>query len=110
MGAAIVDNAVYVLQKHELTQLIDHDGDGVADEYRAICNGFGVSSDFHEFAFGLVHQDNHFYANLSVPMRLMDNERPLPDRGRTVKIAMNGSIEHINSGLRQPNGIGVGVR
>ena len=109
LGAEVVGGSIFVLQKHELTQLIDHDGDEVADEYRAICNGFGVSTDFHEFAFGLVHKDDHFYANLSLPMRLMANENPLPDRGRTLKIAMDGSFEHINYGLRQPNGIGLGV-
>jgi len=109
LGVAVVKDDIFVLQKHELTQLIDHDGDGITDEYKAICNGFGVSTDFHEFAFGLVYKDDHFYANLSLPMRLMDNEKPHPDRGRTVKIAMDGSFEWINSGLRQPNGIGLGI-
>ncbi|HEX5023928.1 MAG TPA: c-type cytochrome [Agriterribacter sp.] len=109
LGVAVVNSDIFVLQKHELTQLIDRDGDGITDEYKAICNGFGVSADFHEFAFGLVYKDDHFYANLSLPMRLMDNEKPHPDRGRTVKIAMDGSFEWVNSGLRQPNGIGLGI-
>lgn len=109
LGAEVVDGAIYVLQKNELTQLIDYDGDQVADEYKSICNSFAVSTDFHEFAFGLVYKDEHFYANLSVPMRLMDGEMPLWDRGRTVKMAMDGSFEHINHGLRQPNGIGIGI-
>jgi len=109
LGVEVVDNEIFVLQKHELTQLIDLDGDEVADEYRAICNGFGVSADFHEFAFGLAYKDNHFYLNLSLPMRLMENEKPLPDRGKTIKVARNGSFEWVNHGLRQPNGIGLGV-
>jgi len=109
LGAEVVDGSIFVLQKNELTQLIDHDGDMVTDEYKSICNSFGVSTDFHEFAFGLVYKDEHFYANLSVPMRLMDGEMPLWDRGRTIKIAMDGSFQHINHGLRQPNGIGVGI-
>ena len=109
LGVTVVEDQIYVLQKHELTQLIDLDGDQIIDEYRAICNEFDVSTDFHEFAFGLVHRDQHFYANLSIPMRLMAGEMPLPDRGRTVKIGMDGTVEHINYGLRQPNGIGFGV-
>jgi cytochrome c len=109
LGTAVVNGNIFVLQKHELTQLIDHDHDDITDEYRSICNDFGVSADFHEFAFGLVFKDDHFYANLSLPMRLMDNERPHPDRGRTIKIAMDGSFEPVNHGLRQPNGIGIGV-
>ena len=109
LGLTVVDSSIYVLQKHELTQLIDHDGDEVSDEYKVVCNGFGVTTDFHEFAIGLIHRDQHFYANLTIPMRLMANEKPLPDRGRTVKIAMDGTFEHINHGLRQPNGIGFGI-
>jgi len=110
LGLEVVDGEIFVLQKQELTQLIDLDGDDIIDEYRAICNGFEVSTDFHEFAFGLVFKDDHFYANLSLPMRLMAHENPLPDRGRTVKIAMDGSFEWLNYGLRQPNGIGLGIQ
>ncbi len=109
LGLEVVDGDIFVLQKQELTQLIDLDGDDIIDEYRAICNGFEVSTDFHEFAFGLIYKDDHFYANLSLPMRLMASEKPLPDRGRVVKIAMDGSFEWLNYGLRQPNGIGIGV-
>lgn len=109
LGLAVVEGEIFVLQKQELTQLIDHDGDEVTDEYRSICNSFDVSVDFHEFAFGLVYKDGYFYANLSMPMRLMANEKPLPDRGKTLKIAKDGSYEEIIYGLRTPNGIGMGV-
>lgn len=109
LGLAVVEGDIFVLQKQELTQLIDHNGDEIIDEYKAICNGFGVSADFHEFAFGLVYKDDHFYANLSLPLRLMTTENPHPDRGKTIKIAKDGSFEWINHGLREPNGIGIGV-
>ena len=109
LGLEVVDGELFVLQKHELTQLIDHDGDDIIDEFKAICNGYGVTSDFHEFALGLEYKDEYFYANLSLPLRLMANEKPHPDRGRTIKIARNGSFEWVNGGLRTPNGIGIGV-
>ncbi|MFT7034667.1 MAG: cytochrome c [Cyclobacteriaceae bacterium] len=109
LGLEVVDGELFVLQKHELTQLIDHDGDDIIDEFKAICNGFGVTSDFHEFALGLEYKDGYFYANLSLPLRLMANEKPHPDRGRTIKIAKDGSFERVNGGLRTPNGIGIGV-
>ncbi|WP_282162408.1 c-type cytochrome [Ulvibacterium marinum] len=109
LGLSVVEDEIFVLQKQELTQLIDHDGDGITDEYKSICNSFDVSMDFHEFAFGLVYKDGYFYANLSMPMRLMSNEKPLPDRGKTLKIAKDGSYEEVIHGLRTPNGIGIGV-
>lgn len=109
LGIEVVDGEIYVLQKHELTKLKDLDGDEVADEYEAICNSWGVTSDFHEFAFGLVYKEGYFYATLSMAMRLMSHEKQHPDRGRTIKIGRDGRHEWINYGLRTPNGIGMGV-
>lgn len=109
LGIEVVDGEIYVLQKHELTRLKDLDGDEVIDEYEAICNSWGVTSDFHEFAFGLVYKDGYFYASLSMAMRLMSHERQHPDRGRAIRISRDGTFEPLNYGLRTPNGIGLGV-
>lgn len=108
LGLTVVNGDIYVLQKHELTKLIDHDGDEVADEYAAICNSWGATADFHEFAFGLIYKDGYFYATMSMAMRLMSNERQLPDRGAVLKIGMDGRYEKVIYGLRQPNGINFG--
>ncbi|XOV93612.1 MAG: c-type cytochrome [Bacteroidota bacterium] len=108
LGMEVVDGEIFVLQKHELTQLIDHDGDEIIDEYKAICNTWGVSNDFHEFAFGLVYKENHFYVTLSMAMRLLETEEQKVDRGRTIKIARDGTYEWVNYGMRTPNGIGLG--
>ncbi|MEO6290103.1 MAG: c-type cytochrome [Ginsengibacter sp.] len=108
LGITVVNGKIFVLQKQELTQLIDRDGDEIIDEYRAVCNSWGVSGDFHEFALGLLYNEGHFYVTLGLAMRLMSDEKQKPDRGRTIKIAMDGSYEWINYGLRMPNGIGVG--
>ncbi|MDQ2656320.1 MAG: c-type cytochrome, partial [Bacteroidota bacterium] len=109
LGIEVVDGEIFVLQKQELTQLKDLDGDDVIDEYKVVCDSWGVTSDFHEFSFGLVHKDGHFYATLSMAMRLMSTERQHPDRGKTLRISKDGSFEWINYGLRTPNGIGLGV-
>ncbi|NBB18430.1 c-type cytochrome [Runella sp. CRIBMP] len=109
LGIEVVNGEIYVLQKHELTKLIDTDGDEIIDEYRVVCNSWGVTADFHEFAFGLVYKEGYFYVTLSMAMRLKPDEKQLPDRGRTIKIAPNGSFESVNYGLRTPNGIGLGV-
>jgi cytochrome c len=108
LGLEVVNGEIYVLQKHELTKLIDHNGDDVADEYASICNSYGATADFHEFAFGLVYKDGYFYATMSMAMRLMSNEKQLPDRGAVLKIGMDGRYEKVIYGLRQPNGINHG--
>ena len=109
LGMEVVDGDIYVLQKHELTKLVDLDGDDIIDSYEVVCNSWGVTDDFHEFAFGLLYKEDHFYITLSMAMRLKANERQHPDRGRTLKISKTGEVEYLDYGLRTPNGIGEGV-
>jgi cytochrome c len=112
LGLKVVDDTIYVLQKQELTKLVDQNGDGVMDEYYTLCNQWGVSANFHEFAFGLVYKDGYFYGSLATDILPGGAGAPVQpkDRGRTFKIARNtGNIEFITSGLRTPNGIGIGV-
>ncbi|MEM7658053.1 MAG: family 16 glycoside hydrolase [Bacteroidota bacterium] len=112
LGLKVVEDTIYVLQKQELTQLIDHTGDGIIDEYRTLCNGWRASSNFHEFAFGLVYEDGYFYATLATAIEPggASTQPQIPDRGRAFKISRkDGSFEFIAQGLRTPNGIGIGV-
>ena len=109
LGIEVVDGEIFVLQKQELTHLIDHNGDDIIDEYRTVSDRWEVSDDFHEFSFGLVHLDGYFYATLSMAMRLIGDEQQKLDRGRTIKISPDGSYDWINYGLRTPNGIGLGA-
>lgn len=52
----LVENAasILVMQRPELTRLRDTDGDGVCDSYETLWDGFGLSGNYHEFAFGPV--------------------------------------------------------
>ena len=109
LGIKVAEGDIFVLQKQELTQLINHDGDGITDEYRAVCNDFGATADFHEYSYGLEYRDGFFYATLGLAMRLMPRELQHPDRGSTIRIDRQGNWERVNYGLRQPNGIGTGV-
>lgn len=108
MGLKVVNDEIFVLQKQELTQLVDHDGDGITDEYRNISNSWGATTDFHEFSYGLEYKDGFFYASLGLAHRLEDDELQDPDRGKLIKIAEDGSFETVIFGLRQTNGLGLG--
>jgi cytochrome c len=112
LGIKVVNDTIYVLQKQELTRLIDHDGDGIIDEYQTVCDKWRVSPNFHEFAFGLAYKDGYFYAALATaiePGGASANPQ-IPDRGKVVKISKkDGSIEFLAHGLRTPNGVGIGV-
>ncbi|MCA9310412.1 MAG: DUF1080 domain-containing protein [Phycisphaerales bacterium] len=111
LGLCVVDGDIYVLQKQELTRLIDHNGDDIIDEYQCVCSGWPVSPNFHEFAFGLVHAGDHFYANLAIAINPGGRSTwpQVPQRGSTIAISPNGTYEVVAHGLRTPNGIGFGV-
>lgn len=111
LGLKVVADRIFVLQKQELTELIDLDGDEVIDEYRTICNGWGTTGNFHEFAFGLVYRDGFFYATLATAI-MPGGKSAHPqnkDRGKVIKIGLDGRFEFVASGLRTPNGIGEGT-
>lgn len=110
LGIKVVDGEIYVLQFHELTKLIDTNNDGTADEFRAICNSWSATSNFHEFAFGLVYRDGFFYANLAVAINPggRNTEPAAPERGSVIRIdPRKGTHEIIAAGIRTPNGIGL---
>lgn len=112
LGLKVVGDRTFVLQKQELTELIDHDGDEVIDEYKTLCNGWRVSGNFHEFAFGLAEKDNHLYLTLATAIEPggASTNPQIPDRGKVVKVNIdNGDFEFVAHGLRTPNGIGIGV-
>lgn len=112
LGLTVVNDTIYVLQKQELTRLIDTDGDGVIDDYQTVSDAWDVSANFHEFAFGLIYKEGYFYATLATAIEPggASGVNQIKDRGKVVKIARkDGSTEFIASGLRTPNGIGFGI-
>lgn len=112
LGLKVVDDQIFALQKHELTQLIDSNGDGAVEEYRTVSDQWRVSANFHEFAFGLEYEDGYFYAALATAIEPggASTDPQIPDRGKAIKIARkDGSVEFLAHGLRTPNGIGKGV-
>ncbi len=107
LGIKVIDDEIFVLQKHELTQLFDLDGDGVMDEYRVVANDWALTNDFEELAFGLAYREGQFYTGLSVPL---DKDgailiEDIPDRGQLVRVGFDGSVEPIAGGFQVPNGI-----
>lgn len=56
-----------VMQRAELTRLKDIDGDGKADDYETVFDGFGLTGNYHEFAFGPAKgPDGSLYIALNV--------------------------------------------
>ncbi len=119
LGLKVLNGAIYVTQKQEVTKLVDLDADGVADEYTAIAHGWPASFNYHEFSFNLVHKDGYFWVTTSVPLKTGDSAY-LPGSQPSYPVPNGpGSLLRINeaartweimaNGLRTPNGLGIGM-
>lgn len=111
LGVKVVNDRIFVMQKQEMTELVDTDGDGVADEYKTLCDDWKVSGNFHEFGFGLEEKDGYLYATLATAIEPggASTQPQIEDRGKVLKVDIKtGEREFIAHGLRTPNGIGMG--
>ncbi|MDA2928991.1 hypothetical protein MYX84_03415 [Acidobacteria bacterium AH-259-O06] len=124
----------FVCQVPELTRIADTDGDGFADLYETICDEWGLSGNYHEFAYGLVRdKQGNFYvglgsasknAKIRPPFRgelikrgymakepkegtvyRVNHFSPVAYRGWVIKITPSGKLIPLACGFRQPNGL-----
>ena len=98
------DHDLFVVQRPEMSLLRDTNGDDVADEYQTVCDRFGVSGNYHEFAYGPVRDaSGDFFMTLNLGFSPPLSE--VPYRGCCIKIGRDGSTTPWAFGLRSPNGI-----
>lgn len=122
---AISKDTVVVMQRPELTRIIDNNNDGKADEYQTLTDDFGISGNYHEFAYGPVRDKaGNLYIALNAaspnggvmkevrgklnPLT-MDHPKemysPVPYRGWVMKYTFDGKLLPYASGFRSPNGL-----
>ena len=100
------DEVVYAAQRAELTRLVDADGDGRADRYEAFYDGWGVSGNYHEFAFGpKFDSEGNAWVTLNVGFCGGLGKSIVPYRGWALKITPAGEAIPVCDGMRSPNGI-----
>ena len=111
LGLKVVNDEVYVVQRGELSRLRDTDGDGRAETIDTITQDWGMSGNYHEFAFGLpIDDQGNFYITTNVGFWSPEWWHGLskaPYRGWVLRITANGEVEPIASGVRSPCGLGM---
>lgn len=112
LGLAFQNGALLTMQRSELTRLRDLNGDGVIDEYECVAKGWGVSGNYHEFAYGPVAdaRGNLWFtinAMLGAPAKMPGHRPPdNPWRGWALRLTPGGQLEPVCAGFRSPCGIG----
>lgn len=104
LGVKVMGDAIFMVQKSELTRVRDTDQDGQADLFESICNDWGYSGNYHAFAFGpVIDRQGRMFAFLCGQRGRWE----IPYVGWAVEIFNEGRMEGFCYGLRAPNGVGL---
>jgi glucose/arabinose dehydrogenase len=111
LGLKVVNDEIFVMQRGELSKLIDLDGDKLCDRIETVSQAWGMSGNYHEFAFGLPQdQEGNFYISTNVGFwnpEWWHGQSRAPFRGWVLKIAPDGTMTPLASGVRSPAGLGL---
>jgi hypothetical protein len=105
LGLAQRDGWLYVTQRPDVSRIRDSDGDGTADEFEVFAQGWGLSGDYHEYAFGSPFDPD---GNLWVALCLTGSfTSDVPFRGWAMRVTPQGEVVPTTSGVRSPGGMGM---
>lgn len=107
LGLAFRDGWLYAQQRGEITRVKDSDGDGLADVFETFADGWGLTGDYHEYAFG---SDFDAEGNLWLVLCLTGSySSDAKFRGWCLRVTPEGKVVATASGIRSPGGIGMNV-
>jgi glucose/arabinose dehydrogenase len=111
LGLKVYKNDIFVLQRGELSRLSDVDGDGVCDRIDVVADGWGLSTNYHEFAYGLpVDEAGTFFFSLNVGFgdpKWWAGKSFAPYRGWIMQATRDGVVTPYACGFRSPCGISI---
>ena len=86
-GLRVVNGAIHVAQKCELTRLVDTDANGEADLFECLSDGWGYTGNYHSYATGpALDALGNFYVMITGHRAIYD----VPFMGWCVKISPKG--------------------
>ncbi len=105
LGLAYRDGWLYATQRCELSRIKDTDGDGRADLFETVSDGWEINGDYHEYAFGSRFDKE---GNIWIVLCLTGSSGSSSKfRGWCVRVTKDGKMIPTCSGIRSPGGIGM---
>jgi glucose/arabinose dehydrogenase len=103
-GLKVINGNIYIVQKQELTRLVDTDGNGEADLFECLNQDWGFTGNYHDFSFGpAVDSSNNLYVMRNGNRGLYE----VPYMGWCLKLSPDArQLTAFCDGLRSPNGFG----
>ncbi|MDE0819977.1 MAG: hypothetical protein OSA95_02595 [Opitutales bacterium] len=106
IGIAWKDGWLHLTQRPEVSRIKDSDGDGRADIFETVGDGWGINGDYHEYAFGTrPDKDGNIWVVLCLTGSGGADDKS-PFRGWCMKITPDGQTIPTAYGIRSPGGIG----
>ncbi len=107
IGMAFRDGWLYVTQRPDVSRIRDADGDGIADEFEVVADGWQITGDYHEYAFGSkFDRDGNIWVALCLTGSFGSDALY---RGWAVRATTDGETIPTTSGIRSPGGIGMNM-
>ena len=104
LGLAWRDGWFYCVHRPEVTRIKDANGDGKADVFETVSDGWGITGDYHEYAFGSKFDKDGY---LWVPLCLTGSfSSQTLFRGWCLRVSVDGKTVPTCSGIRSPGGVG----
>lgn len=98
LGLRIVDGKICVLGRDQITRLHDLNGDGEADFHECLCNAYNSATGGHDYILGLQRDGEGRFIFASGPQGVLRTSTDMK------------SVEVLATGLRNPNGPGLGPK
>ena len=108
LGLSYHEGSLYTVQRTELTRITDQDGDGQADAYWSVARGWGVTGNYHEYAYGpQFDQQGNAWITLNASIGKGSKPQDNAWRGWSLRVAPDGQWEPVSYGFRSPSGLGM---
>jgi glucose/arabinose dehydrogenase len=111
LGLNVVGDDIYLIQRGEISRMVDLDGDLVCDRIETLTQSWGMTGNYHEFAFGLPEDaEGNLYFSLNLGFwspEWWHGISRAPYRGWIMKMAPDGAVTPVAPGVRSPCGLGM---
>ena len=104
LGLAYRDGWLYCVQRSDVTRMKDTNGDARADVFEVVADGWEITGDYHEYAFGSkFDKEGNLWVTLCLTGSFTSDAKY---RGWCLRITPEGKVIPTTSGLRSPGGVG----
>lgn len=119
LGLLFHQGTLITTQRTEMTRLIDNNKDDVCDEYRTVATGWGVTGNYHEYAFGPeADGKGNLWLTLNLGLGLKGEQKSAAITNKTLGFSQalwrgwgmivmpDGQLKPMCAGMRSPSGLG----